>query len=116
MKVNNTLTDAAVLEELGKRLAHARIASSLTQADLADQAAVGKRTVERIEAGESVQLISLIRVLRVLDLLEAFDEIAPEGGPGPIEILERHGKVRQRASSARTKSLTKKPWAWGDER
>ncbi len=33
MKLNNTLTDAAVLEELGRRLARTRIAASLTQAD-----------------------------------------------------------------------------------
>jgi len=116
MKLDNTLTDAAMLEELGKRLTRARIASSLTQAELADRAAVGKRTVERIEAGKSVQLISLIRVLRVLDLLAVFDVAMPEGSPGPIEVLERRGKVRKRASSSRTKKLPNKPWIWGDER
>ena len=41
MKLNNTLTDSAVLEELGKRLARARIAALLTQAELANRAAVG---------------------------------------------------------------------------
>ncbi|MCE5255468.1 MAG: helix-turn-helix domain-containing protein [Spirochaetaceae bacterium] len=119
MKLNNTLTDAAVLEELGKRLARARITSSLTQADLANRAAVGKRTVERIEAGESVQLVSLIRVLRVLDLLGVFDTIAPDEGPGPMELLERGGETRRRVSSSRKTGVpgpTATPWVWGDER
>ena len=121
MKLNNTLTDSAVLEELGKRLARARIAALLTQAELADRAAVGKRTVERIETGKSVQLISLIRVLRVLDLLDAFDAIGPEEGPSPMEMLERRGKVRQRVStrSSRRSGVsgpTPTSWHWGDER
>jgi transcriptional regulator with XRE-family HTH domain len=126
MKLEGSLTDAAVLEELGKRLARARISSSLTQADLANRAAVGKRTVERIESGESVQLISLIRVLRVLGLLEAFNAIAPDEGPSPMEMLERRGKVRRRVSSRSTQKgsspkdripgPTATPWRWGDER
>jgi transcriptional regulator with XRE-family HTH domain len=126
MKLEGFLTDAAVLEELGKRLARARISSSLTQADLANRAAVGKRTVERIESGKSVQLLSLIRVLRVLGLLEAFDAIAPEEGPSPMEMLERRGKVRRRVSSRSTQKSsalkdrisgpTSTSWRWGDER
>jgi transcriptional regulator with XRE-family HTH domain len=126
MKLEGFLTDAAVLEELGKRLARARISSSLTQADLAERAAVGKRTVERIESGKSVQLLSLIRVLRVLGLLEAFDAIAPEEGPSPMEMLERRGKVRRRVSSRtsqksfppkdRVPGPTSTSWRWGDER
>ncbi|MCE5255298.1 MAG: helix-turn-helix domain-containing protein [Spirochaetaceae bacterium] len=113
------MTDAAVLEELGARLARARIAASLTQTDLASRASVGKRTVERIEAGGSVQLISLIRVLRVLDLLGTLNAIAPEEGPGPMEMLERRGKVRRRVSSTRKAGVpgpaATTPWVWGDE-
>jgi len=121
MKLDTSLTDSAVLEELGKRLARARISSSLTQAELADRAAVGKRTVERIETGKSVQLVSLIRVLRVLDLLEAFDAIGPEEGPSPMEMLERRGKIRRRVSSRSSRKSgvsgpTPTSWHWGDGR
>jgi transcriptional regulator with XRE-family HTH domain len=119
MKLNNALTDATVLKELGRRLARARIAASLTQADLADRASVGKRTVERIEAGGSVQLVSLIRVLRALNLLETLDVMTSDEGPGPMEMLERRGKVRRRVSSSRKAGVpdpTATPWVWGDER
>mgnify|MGYP000461714881 CR=1 FL=1 len=47
--------------------------SPLTQADLAHEAGVSKRTVERIEAGASAQMASLIRIFRVLDLMPALD-------------------------------------------
>ncbi len=44
------MNDDAVLAELGRALAERRIGIGLTQAALAEQAGIGKRTVERIEA------------------------------------------------------------------
>src|SRR5256885_5069911 len=64
MKLTTEMTDAAVLEELGARLHRRRIDADLTQAQLAEEAGVSKRTVERIEAGHSTDLAMLIRVLR----------------------------------------------------
>ena len=53
MKLTTEMTDAAVLQELGARLHRRRIDANLTQAQLAEEAGVSKRTVERIEAGRS---------------------------------------------------------------
>ena len=53
MKITPELTDSAVLHELGERLSRRRIDAGLTQAELAHEAGVSKRSVERIEAGES---------------------------------------------------------------
>ena len=58
MKLSTTLTDEAILEALGGRLASARLARNLTQAALAEQAGVAKRTVERLEAGQSATQLS----------------------------------------------------------
>ncbi|HEX6929299.1 MAG TPA: helix-turn-helix transcriptional regulator, partial [Gammaproteobacteria bacterium] len=69
MKIRNDLGDQAVLAELGRRLSHRRIEAGLTQEKLARESGVSKRTVERLEAGSSVQLTSLIRLLRTLALL-----------------------------------------------
>ncbi len=115
--------DAAILEELGQRLARRRIDLGLTQAALAERAGLGKRTVERIENGESGQLSSLVRMLRVLELLPRLDLVLPELVPRPMELLRRQGKRRQRASS-REKSSKDSPkkskkksssWTWEDE-
>ncbi|MHB0896394.1 MAG: helix-turn-helix domain-containing protein [Spirochaetales bacterium] len=116
MKLNNDLSDSAALAELGKRLSGIRIASSLTQADLAERAAIGKRTVERIEAGESVQLISLIRALRALGLLGNLNLLMPQEELQPMQLLEEGGKIRQRASPSRAERKQKGTWTWGDER
>jgi transcriptional regulator with XRE-family HTH domain len=55
------LTDKSILAELGGRLAQRRLELKLTQADLAEQAGVSKRTVERIEAGATTQMSTMIR-------------------------------------------------------
>lgn len=112
MKITHDLADAAVLTELGDRLAHRRIETGLTQARLAEESGVAKRTVERLEAGASVQLTSLVRVLRTLDLLGGLEALLPPATPGPIELLKR-GKVRQRVKTGRGKSEGE--WQWDDE-
>jgi transcriptional regulator with XRE-family HTH domain len=114
MKITQLGTDDAILSELGTRLAHRRIELQLTQADVAREAGIGKRTLERIEAGESAQLSSLLRVLRVLDLLPALDRAIPEARPGPMEMLENKGRLRQRASKSRNDEAGQ-PWSWDDE-
>lgn len=119
MIVNNETSDEAILNELGKRLAQRRIARQLSQATLAAEAGVAKRTVERIEAGESVQLVTLMRLCRVLDLLDGLDQWLPESVPSPMALLKekRAGKGKQRTSARRTavvKRIPEKPWIWGD--
>jgi transcriptional regulator with XRE-family HTH domain len=113
MKIAHQLTDDAVLAEIGARIAARRIDLQLTQAAVAEQAGIAKRTLERMEAGHSSQLASLIRVLRVLDAVAGLDAVLPAAGPGPMDLLKRQGKPRQRASVKRDKAAPK-PWHWGD--
>ena len=113
MKVSKFLSDDAILAEIGERIAHHRLNLQLTQAALAEQAGVAKRTVERIEAGASAQMSSMIRIFRVLNLLPGLDQMIPEAGPGPIDLLKRKGKVRRRATGRRS-DRSDEPWTWGD--
>ena len=100
MRISLQNTDDVVLKELGERLAWTRLNNNVKQAELADQAGVSKRTVERIEAGHSIQLSNLIRVLRTLGLLTNFDLFIPEPVPSPMEQLKHRGKGRERASTS----------------
>jgi transcriptional regulator with XRE-family HTH domain len=116
MHIDDLLTDDAALAELGARLARQRVARNLTQADLADQAGVGRATLQRLERGESVQVLSLIKVLRVLDLLTALDAVVPESADLPIAQLERERRPqRRRAREAASPQPGAPPWSWGDE-
>ena len=117
MKITSQLTDDAVLRELGGRLARVRLERNLTQAALAEQAGVAKRTVERLESGEvATQLSGFFRVCRVLGLLERFEALIPEAAPSPMEQLRLKRGKRQRASGRRSAPETPKKWTWGKPR
>ena len=116
MKIEAQTSPEVVITELGVRIAHRRIELGITQARLAEQAGVGKRTIERIEKGKDTQLTTLIRILRILDLTDHLNQLIPETKVSPIEMLkaQQQQQPRQRATS-KQKAKHKKPWKWGDE-
>jgi transcriptional regulator with XRE-family HTH domain len=117
MRITKQATDATILSELGARLTRIRLERNLTQAQLAKEAGVSKRTVQRLEAGAvATQLSGFIRVCRVLDAIERFDLLVPEPVPSPMEQLKLAGRKRQRASTAKPNRPTGTKWQWGSEK
>ena len=117
MKITKQATDDAILSELGGRLARVRLDRNLTQAELAEQAGISKRTVERLESGSvATHLPGFIRVCRVLDMVERFDLLVPEPVPSPVDQLKLRGRKRQRASAGGKTKASSKKWQWGDEK
>jgi transcriptional regulator with XRE-family HTH domain len=119
MMLYELLTNDAVLAELGRRLERQRLSRNLTQDQMAEEAGIGRATLQRLERGQSVQTTSLIKLLRALELLQSLDVALPEVLERPIAQLEdeRRRKPRQRARArgrGRAKS-TEGPWRWGDE-
>jgi transcriptional regulator with XRE-family HTH domain len=115
MTFSAELTDVAVLREIGLRLARARLEAGLTQAETAQEAGVAKRTLERLEAGSSVDSVVLIRVLRALRLTGNLEGLLPDLPQSPVALLKSKG--RQRARARRPQKATAKdagPWKWGE--
>lgn len=111
------MTDEHLLTLIGERIAALRLAQNLTQQQLAEQAGLGLRTVQRLELGAETKLSGFVRVCRVLGLVERFDALIPEPVISPIAQLKLKGKQRQRASGTSNKKLTAKEpkkWVWGD--
>jgi len=116
MKITKQTTDDVVLTELGSRLARIRLERNLTQAQLAEQAGISKRTIERLETGAvATQLSGFVRVCRVLDVLDRLDTLIPEPVPSPIEQMKLRGRQRQRASTTKAAKHALKKWQWGDK-
>lgn len=116
VKITAETTGELVLQELGRRLLGARLAKNLTQAQLAVEAGVSKRTIERLENGSvGTQLSGFVRVCRILGLLERLELFVPEPVPSPMAQLHSQGKVRRRASSTLAPRVAKSPgkWEWG---
>ena len=117
MRIASQTTDAAILREMGERLARARLERNLTQVQLAEQAGISKPTVQRLESGNvATQLSSFLRVCRVLDLLERLDALVPQPVPSPVEQLKHQGRKRRRASRPKAARPSPRKWKWGDER
>src|SRR5579859_340440 len=117
MKLTPELTDAALLEELGVRLARRRIDANLTQARLAEEAGISKSTLERLESGRSTDFAMLVRVLRALKLTEGLDGLIPDAPQSPIALLKQKGKERRRARQPRGAARGAArppagPWKW----
>jgi transcriptional regulator with XRE-family HTH domain len=118
MKLTELLTDDAILHEIGERITAKRVALAFTQEALASKAGIGKRTVERLEAGHPVQTTTLIRVLRVLDGLKELDIVLAPTGPRPSTILkeQRRHRPRQRVRHSKTDTAPRGNWQWEDEK
>lgn len=112
MKIDKINSDDAILAEMGRRFARRRIDLKYTQADLAHEAGVSKRTVERIESGASAQMSSIIRICRVLNLIPGLDQWIPQAGPSPMDLIKLKGKMRKRVSSGRKKKDSDDTWSW----
>ena len=110
MDISKQYTDLAILSEIGERVSHCRLDRNLTQAKLAAAAGVSKRTIERMESGESVQLTSFVQILRALDLVQNLEALVPKTSADPLELPRLGGKRRKRASSARRPKPTDDVW------
>jgi transcriptional regulator with XRE-family HTH domain len=101
MDISKQYTDLAILSEIGERVGRCRLDRNLTQAKLAEAAGVSKRTIERMEKGESIQMTGFLQILRVLDLLGNLDSLVPKAvDEGP----------RKRASSTRRRKPGNEVW------
>jgi transcriptional regulator with XRE-family HTH domain len=60
------------LQQLGQNVAKLRVAKKLKQSELAYEAGISERTLQRIEAGEVVKSDGLLKVVRHLGRIEEF--------------------------------------------
>ncbi|MBR2512792.1 MAG: helix-turn-helix transcriptional regulator [Halomonas sp.] len=91
---------AAIAEELGTRLKHARLNSDMTQTEVAERAGVSRKIVLNAEKGR-VQLEALIAIMQALDLTSQLDRFLPPPAISPLQLSKLQGKQRQRASGQR---------------
>jgi transcriptional regulator with XRE-family HTH domain len=92
--LNNQLPREVIqhLEVLGERVRIARVRRRMSTEDLAQACGIGRRTLYRIESGESgIALGTFLAVLWKLGLLDSMDGVAHPD-------LDDHGKILEAAS------------------
>ena len=101
-------------QDLCKRIERLRLDRNMSQAKLAEQAGVARRTISRMENGEGVSLNTLLRVMVALGVSDQVEQLVPLSEIQPIARVS--GKPpRKRASSPKTKEPPAGPWKWNDE-
>lgn len=99
------------IKELGKKIKLYRIMKEMSQQDLEDKTGVSKRSISRLEQGESVQLENLLKILLALDLGENIDLLVPDQTKRPSFYLEKSENKNKRVR----KKTEKNDFKWGDE-
>ncbi|MCR5597054.1 MAG: helix-turn-helix domain-containing protein [Lachnospiraceae bacterium] len=109
--MNNKKNYQQYIKELGQKIKTYRIMKEMSQQDLEDKSGVSKRSISRLEQGESVQLENLFKILLALDLGENIDLLVPDQTKRPSFYLEKSDNKNRRV---RKKSV-KNGFKWGDE-
>lgn len=99
-----SLSDPAILKQLGTRIKQYRINTGMRQSELAKESGVGISTINKIESGKSVSLILLISVLRTLNLLENLELLVPATKISPLQLLKLQGTTPQRVRTSNRNS------------
>jgi transcriptional regulator with XRE-family HTH domain len=93
-----SMSNAAILAEIGDRISRRRLNRNITQIDLARLSGITRIVVQRLESGLGCNLESFIRILRGLNLIDQLDSFLPEQGISPIQLAKLKGNRRLRAS------------------
>ncbi len=99
------------IKELGQKIKIYRIMKEMSQQDLMDKSGVSKRSISRLEQGESVQVDNLFKILLALDLGDNIELLVPDQTKRPSYYLEKSEDKPKRVR----KKTEKKDFKWGDE-
>lgn len=109
----DTASIEALQADLGRRLELLRLSRNVQQSELAREAGVSRRTITRLENGQSVSLDTLLRVMRALGFSGRLATLLPEPTVQPVERVRLKRKERKRASARKTEKS--EPWTWADD-
>jgi transcriptional regulator with XRE-family HTH domain len=99
------------MKELGQKIKLYRIMKEMSQQDLEDKTGISKRSISRLEQGESVQLENLFKILLALGLGENIELLVPDQTKRPSFYLEKSDNRPKRVR----KKTGKNDFKWGDE-
>lgn len=103
-----SMSDSAIIRELGSFIKEMRLKKNYTQSDLALKAGMHRVTLSEFEQGERGSLTAFIQLLRALDELETLNTFVRTNVISPIALAKLEVKKRKRASVPRQEPLIKK--------
>ena len=111
LSYTKSLSDTAILKEIGEFIKTRRVAQNLSQDAVAERAAISRSTLSLAERGENIALKNLLKILRVLDALYVFEPFKVVHQISPMLLAKEDEKKRKRAYRT-TKRDDKDKWEW----
>lgn len=109
--MNNQKNSQEYIKGLGQKIKTYRIMNEMSQQDLEDKSGVSKRSISRLEQGESVQVDNMFKILLALGLGDNIELLVPDQTKRPSYYL---GKSENKPKRVRKKT-EKNEFKWGDE-
>ncbi|MCL7986436.1 helix-turn-helix transcriptional regulator [Sphingobacterium sp. lm-10] len=111
LSYTNSLSDAALLQQVGEFIKTRRVAQNLSQDEVAERAAISRSTLSLLERGENIALRNLLKILRVLDALYVLEQFKVVNQISPMLLAKEDEKKRKRAYRTNTQR-DKDDWEW----
>lgn len=99
------------INELGRKIKIYRIMNEMSQQDLEEKTGVSKRSISRLEQGESIQVDNLFKILLALGLGDNIELLVPDQTKRPSYYLEKPENQPKRVR----RRTVKNDFKWGDE-
>lgn len=99
-----SMTDDALVKELGALLQKQRLKQNLSQRQLAEKVGLDRTTISYFENGRPGNTLTFIQILRGLEMLGVLDHLRPINELSPLQLMKLKGKERKRASGKGTQS------------
>lgn len=115
MRITGKEQNSEILKEIGNRIKEYRLASDMSQSELAEECNLSISTIIRLEKGNDSKFSHYINVLSVLGLLSNLDYLIPEPQENFEKIYNKR-KQKQRVSKLKQQPKNQTRWIWGDEK
>ena len=101
-----TLTDDAIMRQIGSKLKELRIIKGMKQTELSKASGVSVFTISAVENGKSTSLLTIIQILRALENLDYLNQFFQQQEMSPIayaKLMEKN-KRKERVKTSKPKS------------
>ncbi|UPL51386.1 helix-turn-helix transcriptional regulator [Hymenobacter sublimis] len=107
-----SLSDLAILRELGSSLRQMRVNRNQSQQSVADSAGIDRATLSQVEHGRPTSLLTFIQLLRTLEHLELLEPLVTKAEVNPVTLARLTQKQRRNAYPTAPDSTTPPPAEW----
>ncbi len=97
-----SLSDTAIIQELGKYLKSERMQRNWTQGQLAERTGLDRSTISQIENGRIATLMTFVQLLRALEKLDILNEFQVKRQVSPLQMLKMEQAQRKRIRNKNT--------------